>query len=139
MRALRVYVAGPFAQRGNFQARAADLRARGFEVTSTWHESTEEEVDEIQGVARDRAERDVRDLEAADVLLVQPTHGIGSGHHIETGMALALGKPVVAVGWTSIFHALGGVVVVSTYARAVPVLEGMRLGVRRGELGMRAR
>lgn len=55
----------------------------------------------------DMARMDLEDLAHSDGVLVIPNRDQGTGHHIEFGYALAMGKPVVIVGkgWT-IFHAL---------------------------------
>ena len=50
-------------------------------------------------MARDAAERNLKDIDACDVFIVlttgTPARG---GRHFETGYAFALGKPIMVVG-----------------------------------------
>ena len=102
-RPLRVYI----ASRGEDQAVSADIRAHlslaGIESTARWIDQS------LTSESHDEAEMDILDVRRADVLvLVKPAsshrHTTG-GHHVETGVALGMGMPVVLLGEReNVFH-----------------------------------
>jgi nucleoside 2-deoxyribosyltransferase len=119
MRALKVYIAAPYIMKDLIIARAAELRAAGIEVTSSWitephkpttqmHELTHEEH---QGYAV----TDIQDVQTADVLVfhTDPTKTlVRAGRHVEFGIAVGIGLtrsfPILVVGedYENIFHHL---------------------------------
>jgi len=108
-----VYIAAPFHRRAEMASIAAELRACGLEVVSRWHdEDTPIEAELVSERARELAERDISDINIADTFVVfteplasQFEHR--SGHHIETGIALAWDKRVLLVGHKrNVFHDL---------------------------------
>jgi hypothetical protein len=99
----RVYIAA----RGQDQARARDLRdeLHSFGITSTarWIDQS------LDNESHDEAQQDIDDVRMADVLvLLKPKeshlHTTG-GHHVETGLAMAYGIPVLLLGAAeNVFH-----------------------------------
>lgn len=133
---MRVYLAGPYAKREQLRAYGEELTRVGFTVCSSWLEETHEinagTVDsaaELTDEAVDKhAVEDLVDVQRSDLLVVFTAKSLGltrdeafsGGRHVETGYALALGKPVVVVGDPeNVFHRLSRVTVVPTWHEAV--------------------
>jgi len=102
-RPVRVYI----ASRGEDQAVSADIRAQlslaGIESTAQWIDQS------LTSESHDEAEMDILDVRRADVLvLVKPASShrrTTGGHHVETGVALGMGMPVVLLGEReNVFH-----------------------------------
>lgn len=110
---LSLYIAAPWPLQWLARSVRRDLTAEGFSVLARWIDKAEE-VD-----ANDTARLDLDDITASDALvLVNPSawakRGTG-GRHVETGYALAAGKPVYIFGArTNVFHHLTEVVVCQT-------------------------
>jgi len=112
---MRIYLAARYARRYEMQAVATELREMGHEVTSRWIGGSYEMEEHVPPRERARlALEDYEDLMRADCVisftegplepLDQPGHG---GRHVEFGLALALGKRVIIVGWReNVFHYL---------------------------------
>lgn len=108
-----VYIAAPIHRRAEMASIADELRACGLEVVSRWHdEDTPIEAELVAEQAREFARRDMDDIDTADTFVVfteplasQFEHR--SGHHIETGIAIAWDKCVLLVGHKrNVFHDL---------------------------------
>ena len=99
---IRVYVASRWASGPTLVKDIVDLlEAAGFACTQRWW--TEEPAATASGWAA-VADRDLRGVATADVVLVLATQGReGMGMWVEMGYALALGKPVLL--WAPPEHA----------------------------------
>jgi hypothetical protein len=130
----RVYLAARYSRRPELLGVRWDLERAGYQVTSRWinggHQAESTDCptpDQIERMASFAAD-DLEDLGAADVVISfqevprEPTTNRG-GRHVEFGMALALGKPIVAVGpLEHVFTALPQVTRFSSWAAALGVL-----------------
>ena len=118
---MRAYLAAAYRRKDEIHGYALALRAIGVEVVSTWDQedyAPTVALGEVPGpVLAAIAEKDLRDLHAADTLIfftepqdVQPPRG---GRHVEFGIALALGHRLIVVGEReNIFHHLPQVEVI---------------------------
>jgi nucleoside 2-deoxyribosyltransferase len=117
---LTVYLAAPYGSRDTIAGYAAELTSIGITVTSSWLAEKHEINDGTQGAATalsddqvaDHANTDLREVRDSDVLVLFTAAAVGveggGGRHVETGAALALGKPVLVVGEPeNVFHRLG--------------------------------
>lgn len=107
---MKIYIAAPYPTRDDATALMHKLESQGYVVTSRWLKAPDE-------LNHDGAQKDLDDVEAADVLVAlndEPWHNAGTGgRHVEFGYALALKKTIVLVGNRSnIFHHLRDVRVV---------------------------
>jgi nucleoside 2-deoxyribosyltransferase len=99
----RVYIAA----RGQDQAKARELRealvSYGIGSTARWIDQS------LANESHDEAQQDIDDVRMADVLVVlkpkaSHLHTTG-GHHVETGLAMAYGIPVLLLGEVeNVFH-----------------------------------
>ncbi len=114
----RVYLAGRFSRRAEFNGYADTLRSWGFTVDAKWlteaHEWYGERDEDAITAARAFALDDLGDVVAADIVLVftEPANPGGrnrGGRHVEFGIALGQGKDVIVVGQSeNVFHNLHG-------------------------------
>lgn len=123
---VKVYLGARFGRRAELTRYASALSAEGFEVTSRWlghvegdgidHELTANAyAAESLGWAKHWSSQDVYDVQKADVVVLftgkhndAPLRG---GIHVELGVALGAGKPVVVVGHRpTMFHHAANVV-----------------------------
>lgn len=108
---MKIYIAAPFALRGQAAEIAQHLGALGHRVTSRWI------TDDSETIGDEWARKDLADVAEANLLLAfnpMEWKNIGTGgRHVELGYALALGKQVVIFGVRSnIFHHLSDVRVI---------------------------
>src|SRR3990167_6344379 len=116
-----IYLAARYSRREELLSYKADLEAAGHTVPARWllgeHQAhdgaleVEAATESMPAVARLFAEEDVEDLRAADLLIAfsEPPRSGNSrgGRHVEFGMALAWGKPIIVVGPAeNVFHTL---------------------------------
>ena len=126
---MRVFLSGRFSRRDEFSSYADQLRSLGITVKARWmeperHGVTDDEVmreladmtnvDEAGSIAALIAIEAFEDLCSSDVLVAftEPPRSTNSrgGHHVEFGIALALGKWILVVGpRENVFHAMGNV------------------------------
>ena len=126
---MRVFLSGRFSRRDELIGYAGELRSLGIGVDARWlegdrHGVTDDEVmAELAGrtrvhegapVAALIAREAFEDLRGADALVAfsEPPRSSRSrgGHHVELGMALAWGKPILVVGpRENVFHAMDGI------------------------------
>jgi hypothetical protein len=114
----RVYLAGRFSRRDEFNRYADRLREWGYVVDARWlvedHEWYGEDDDQALAAARGFALDDFGDVTAADIVLVftEPPNPGGrnrGGRHVEYGIALGQGKDIIIVGQPeNVFHNLRG-------------------------------
>lgn len=119
----RVYLAGRFSRRDEFNRYADQLRSWGFVVDARWlvedHEWYGEETFEATMAARRFATDDLEDVLRADIVLVfteppQPGGRNRGGRHVEYGLALGQGKDIIIVGPPeNVFHNLHGSIGIS--------------------------
>lgn len=129
---MKFYIAGPYVSRGAIRALAGDLSSLGLTPTSSWLNEPYEVHSGTTGAAtalpdeevQRLTQQDLEDVEAADVfILLTPKFlridllaGSSGGRHVETGIALAKGIPVIVVGEPeNIFHRHAGVRVFSAW------------------------
>lgn len=119
-----IYLAARIRRRDELIAHAAELQAAGIEVTSSWL-TMPVPSDWNSSVWQDLARVDREDVLRADglVLFAEPERDGGSGRHVEFGMALALGKPIIVVGRVeNLFQRLPEVRVVEDWPAALALL-----------------
>ncbi|HVI39168.1 MAG TPA: nucleoside 2-deoxyribosyltransferase [Anaerovoracaceae bacterium] len=101
-----IYLAGPWAYRDLAKQVRNHLVGAGIEVTSRWLDFPGDSHD--PEVLQREAINDLEDVRKADALVLLNLQKRGeetSGKAVETGYALALGKPVYMVGNPSnVFH-----------------------------------
>jgi nucleoside 2-deoxyribosyltransferase len=115
---LKVYVAARWDDRPVAVEIKKQLERQGLIVTSTWlteHDNQSMDALKARGPeqvivdARQRAIKDFEDIDEADVLLVVSPRtsfrNATGGKHVETGYAMANGKPIFILGEReNIFH-----------------------------------
>lgn len=141
---MKVYLAAPYSAKDLVVQHAADLRALGVVVTSSWleepwapttqmHELTHEEHQQY-------ALNDVRDVANADVLIFhvdQTKSIIRAGRHVEFGIAVGLGlsreMPILVVGdvYENIFHHLPQVTHYAEWSEVLAALPNWALQISR--------
>lgn len=114
----RVYLAGRFSRRDEFNRYAVRLREWGYIVDARWliedHEWYGEDDADGLAAARGFALDDLTDVTRADIVLVftEPPNPGGrnrGGRHVEYGIALGQGKDIIVVGRPeNVFHNLLG-------------------------------
>lgn len=115
---MKVYLAARYADASLMRLWRTELEAAGHTVTSRW----------INGGQRRRfAEEDLEDLRAASVVILhnpRAVHRTGrGGRHVELGIALSDGIPVILVGERdNVFHWCMGVTPVCDFTSALELL-----------------
>jgi nucleoside 2-deoxyribosyltransferase len=121
---MRVYIAAPYAAREQVRGYTEELVRIGFTSSASWVKETLEigsgtvgaATDLADGEAARLADVDLKDVERSDILVLITAaqadmiggKGSSGGRHVETGYAMALGKPVIVVGEPEhLFHRLG--------------------------------
>lgn len=124
-----VYLAARFSRFDELNRYREELAELGIEVSSRWldggHEwvgtpDDEIPVDELRRFAME----DIDDILASDLLVCftePPKSGPArGGRHVEFGIALALGKPILCVGYIeNVFYSLPSVLFASTWDHAL--------------------
>lgn len=112
---MRVYLGAPYSQKDQMNVYAAELRAGGVEVTSSWldepHKPTTQMGDLSHAEHQKYAVQDILDVRAAKILILftDPTKTIvRAGRHVEFGIAVERGMIIYVVGdeYENIFHHL---------------------------------
>lgn len=119
---MKIYLAAPYASRDAIRTYAAEIRSIGITVTSSWLDEEHEINAGTEGAATSltdeqvdkHAQADLRDIRESDLLVLFTAAYVGTegggGRHVETGIALALNKPVLVVGEPeNVFHRTTGV------------------------------
>lgn len=112
---MKVYIAARYSTKEEMKHVAVLLKDKGIDVTSSWLQephaagTTMDQVDPQDLCAY--AQQDIEDIKAADVVVLfsvdplMPT--VRGGRHVETGIAIGLGKPLFVIGPVeNIFHHL---------------------------------
>jgi len=114
---MRVYLATQYARKLEMREHAIELERQGISVGAEWLKETESPTSKLGDTTDETksnyALKDWWDIGACDVFVFfaedqdnQPPRG---GRHVEFGIALALGKPIVVIGDPeNIFHYLPG-------------------------------
>lgn len=148
---MRVYIAAPYFARDALRNYEFELQARGHESTATWlgasHEIDINALGTAPGAsdsyAMDHALQDYEDVSRSDALIlvtwdravgmcpVGTVYGPNSGgRHVEAGMALAQGIPVIVFGEPeNIFHRGGlaiGLHVLPTWEEVVKGIDELQ-------------
>ena len=97
-----IYIAAKFEDQDFLRAVRDELSALGIVCTSRWLEERQNFAYGQGMPVRRIAERDLEDIDAADMLVVF-SHPIGPdsgtvGRHVETGYAIAKEKPIIFLG-----------------------------------------
>lgn len=118
---MKVYIAAPYSMKELIKERAAELRAGGVIVTSTWIDEPHKPSTQMQDLTHEEhqgyAVQDVKDVMAADILVLHtdPTKSIvRQGRTAEMGIFIGRracekrGLPIFVVGeeFENIFHHL---------------------------------
>lgn len=125
---MKVYLAGQWDRRADFPAIAAKIEAAGHTITERWwdHEDTPQSKypsNEDDDFLTARAIDDFIGVVKADTLVLMQT-GKSEGKAVETGIAIAGGKPVILVGTRhNLFHYLPNVHIVESVDAAVEMLQ----------------
>lgn len=92
---VKVYIAGSAPGFQTTMQFAKDLREKGFEITSFWHDTDRFP----KYFSPSRAIRDVNQVKECDLFieLIGDTKSKG-GRHAELGMAIALDKKIILIG-----------------------------------------
>lgn len=112
----KIYLAARYSRFEELQGYRTQLEALGYEVTSRWingdHQVSNDALAQAKHEERIRfAVEDRDDLMAAEIVVAfaeEPrTTTTRGGRHVEFGIALALGKRLIAVGWReNVFYCL---------------------------------
>jgi nucleoside 2-deoxyribosyltransferase len=110
---MNVYLAAPYSMKDTIRERAAELRRLGITVTSSWIDEPHKPSTQMHELSHEEhqkyAKQDIDDIVHADIFVfhTDPTGTIvRGGRHVEFGMALMHGIPVLVVGmeYENIFH-----------------------------------
>lgn len=105
-----IYLAAPWASRDTAKEVRDLFRAEGLEVTSRWLDLPTSSTESDPNTRLIEAQNDFIDVFRADALVLLNFQKRGeetSGKAVETGLALAWGKPIYMYGDTSnVFHYL---------------------------------
>ena len=130
---MTIYLSGQFEDGLVLCNIRDDLQRLGYRITSRWLDSAAwgpataqaqtHGAERLAAIAR----QDFEDIVRAQLVVVynpQEACAVGrGGRHVETGYALALGKPVIVVGARgNVFHWLPEITVVSDWAELKDVL-----------------
>lgn len=119
---MRVYLAAPYAARDRVRLYRDELTRLGVKVTSSWLHESHDINDGTIGAATaldddtvsKHAVQDFDDIRYSDLLVLFTEKAVDvdrstGGRHVETGYALALGKPIIVVGEPeNVFHRIRG-------------------------------
>jgi nucleoside 2-deoxyribosyltransferase len=112
---MKVYLAAKYSMKEDMQHVAAIFKSKGIGITSSWlnepHSPSSTLADVDVKHLRKFALQDIEDIKAADAVVLFsidpliPT--VRGGRHVETGIAIALGKPLFIIGpEENVFHFL---------------------------------
>lgn len=128
---MKIYVAASFPRKSDALQLAFKLMKQGHDVTSGWLEQVEANKNETaDGYKSDRdsrrtAERDIKDIDAADALVMITGDSLsGGGRRFEAGYAFGKGRPIFLFGSKEIiFDHLTDVHVVSSFSELLAMLK----------------
>ena len=107
---MRLYIAAPWSEKEK-AAKAAQvaLMEAGHEVTSRWIDRDPDPEPDYSDGSKYRGEaiNDIEDIINANMVVLLNPDTPSQGRHVETGIAVAMLKPVIVVGErTNVFHHL---------------------------------
>lgn len=131
-----LYIAAPFQERGNMPTLASRVEGLGYGISWKWWEVEEVGREGDQEFLETCARNDFLGVKNADLILLINSSK-SEGKAVEQGVALALGKPILAVGRVgehsnNVFHRMSNYIWVGDIETAmkvlgtVKVLEGWR-------------
>jgi nucleoside 2-deoxyribosyltransferase len=132
----KIYLAARYSRFPEMQKYRAELEREGFLVTSRWinggHQMDDAGMSTEAGAAKHTqfAQEDYEDLREADCVISfterpRELNNSRGGRHVEHGMAIALTKRVLVVGFReNVFHCLPQVEFFSEWADALRALVG---------------
>ena len=119
---IKVYIAGPWARKDEAEKAAVVFERAGYIVARPWWFFEEDGTDAMK---EELAIADVVGVINADCVVVLNLEK-SEGKAVETGITIALGKPLIVVGERSnIFHWLPGVILVDSVEKALEVADGI--------------
>jgi nucleoside 2-deoxyribosyltransferase len=94
------YTAGPWKDRDKVRVVAEKLRDEGYRVNSRWLDVPEEAPEGMtyEEYQVQQANHDLHDVVAADALIYVNTGYKSEGKATELGIAIAMLKPIIAIG-----------------------------------------
>lgn len=96
---MKIYIAASFDDRERIALVAERLSRQGHQITSTWIFQEVANANDNPEKAPIFAWRDMTEVEAADVLIIDTTlPSTGGGRHVELGLAIAWKKKIYLVG-----------------------------------------
>ncbi len=127
-----IFLSSRYSRRDEMREWRTKLQELGFEVNCRWLDTEWEETQRVTSAAppeyrEEFAHKDAEDVANCDCLIAfteAPDSGGNNrgGRHVEYGMALALGKVVVVIGYReNIFHHAKGVIFFNTTSSVVDV------------------
>jgi nucleoside 2-deoxyribosyltransferase len=125
---VRIYLAGPWVERGVIRELSAELTTAGHTITHPWWDyEGEDQHAESPEFLRDCAKLDVEAVYQCDAVVVWNTQKT-EGKAVEQGLAIAWDKPIVCITpgqppSSNIFHYLHNYVHVKSMAEAVEALK----------------
>lgn len=95
---MNVYIAAPWISRAEMPAIAEKIEGYGHKITHRWWEIEDvPEADRTAKILKEQALKDVEGVVNADVVVLINS-GKSEGKATESGIAIAAGKPIIAVG-----------------------------------------
>ncbi len=102
MTELSVYIAGSFTQQRKLKTIRETLQNIGCTVNASWLDDVRMSPDEYSKLARERADRDQRELIASRFFVIDVIErSLTGAMWVELGMAIAMGKIIWMVGYPS--------------------------------------
>lgn len=105
MAKVKIYLAAPFNQKEVMRQYRATFLQLGYPVTSSWIDEPclSDDLAPSDYYLASAAQRNLADMDEADILVVFP--GQGAGHHTELGYMLAFQKLIIVAGnRNNVFH-----------------------------------
>lgn len=105
---MKIYLAAPWVQRDAARETSIAFEVAGHEITEKWWDHVEVDLDDPENhpELERQALKDVLGVASADLIVVLQLEK-SEGKAVETGLGLALGKPVLVVGPRgNLFHFL---------------------------------
>ncbi len=128
---MKIYLAARWSRGKEMRNFARRLREERHVVVSTWHDDTDifdENTDTTwpEKAQREFARHDLLCIRNADCMVLftdKPGTCTRSGHHVESGVAIGMGMPLIVVGQhENVFHAAGGGVISATEDGCIKLL-----------------
>lgn len=131
---MKVYIAAPWAARDDIWDIARQVEKAGHEITHKWWtypDAPEDGSKDTNDYLRGCGDADIKGVKSADaVLLINSMKSEGKA--VEQGIAIALNKPIIAVGVRgelskNVFHHTNHYTWVATVADGIKTLGGLNV------------